>query len=180
MGREVRRVPANWAHPYDMTEHRAVLRPLLDGDLAKLQAEWDVASAKWQEGLCDDYHGGWEPRGSSRDYETYEEWDGKRPVAEDYMPQWPESERTHYQMYETCSEGTPISPVCASPEELAHWLADNEASACGSIGASYEGWLRVCKGGFAPSMVLQNGVVKSGVEGCNIPKDPEEILPSIY
>jgi len=48
-------------------------------------------------------------------------------------------------MYETCTEGTPISPAFATPEELARWLADNEASAFGGMTASYEGWLRTIK-----------------------------------
>ena len=43
----------------------------------------------------------------------------------------PIEERTHYQMYETCTEGTPISPVMETPENLARWLADNGASAFG-------------------------------------------------
>lgn len=49
---------------------------------------------------------------------SYEEYAGPRPDASDYMPDWPEAERTHYQMYENTSEGTPISPVMATPEDL--------------------------------------------------------------
>lgn len=44
------------------------------------------------------------------------------------MPRWSAKKRTHLQMYETCSEGTPISPVMATAEELAHWLADKLAA----------------------------------------------------
>ena len=80
------------------------------------------------------------------------------------MPDWPETERTHYQMYETTTEGTPISPVMSSPEELARWLVDNEADAFAGQPASYEAWLRMCRGGYAPSMVITNGVIESGVE----------------
>lgn len=82
------------------------------------------------------------------------------------MPQWTDVERTHYQMYETVSEGTPISPVKESPEALALWLTDNHASAGPfSNNATYEQWLRVCNGGYAPSMIISNSVIKSGVEG---------------
>ena len=49
-----------------------------------------------------------------------------------HMPHWPIKRRTHWQMYETVSEGTPISPVMATAEELARWLADNHANACGT------------------------------------------------
>ena len=81
------------------------------------------------------------------------------------MPSWPEEERTHYQMYETTSEGTPISGVFESPELLAHWLADEGASAFAGQGADYESWLRVANGGYACSAVLADGVMESGVTG---------------
>ena len=48
---------------------------------------------------------------------------GDPPEA--FTPDWPDSERTHWQMYEQTSEGTPISPVMESPEALARWLVDN-------------------------------------------------------
>jgi len=80
------------------------------------------------------------------------------------MPTWTPEEATHYQMYETCSEGTPISPPCATVEELARWLADNKASACGSMTATYEQWLAMRITGSAPAMVVDNGHVRSGVE----------------
>ena len=37
-------------------------------------------------------------------------------------------QRTHFQYYETVSEGTPISPIFASQEALAHWLVNHENS----------------------------------------------------
>lgn len=68
-------------------------------------------------------------------------------------------------MYQTTSEGTPISPVMETPEELAQWLVDNNASAFAKSTASYEAWLRICLGGWAPSMIVDQDGVKSGVEG---------------
>jgi hypothetical protein len=70
-----------------------------------------------------------------------------------------------WQMWETCSEGSPISPVFKTPEELAHWLADTGASSFGSQTSSYESWLGMIVGdGWSPSMVIENGVCKSGVD----------------
>lgn len=46
-----------------------------------------------------------------------------------------------WQMWETTSEGSPISPVFETPEALAHWLADTGASSFGWMTSSYEGWL---------------------------------------
>ncbi len=80
------------------------------------------------------------------------------------MPAWLPEQRTHFMMYETTSEGTPISPAFAKPEELARWLADNGASALENMKASYEDWLRVARGGFAPSAVMGASGMRSGVE----------------
>ena len=157
MGREVRRVPANWQHPKD---ERGRFIPLFDGvDYERRANDWDEGAAKWARGEFPDY------ADEESKKLTYEEWDGERLTAEDYMPNWPDSERTHYMMYEDTSEGTPISPAFATPEELAQWLADTGASAFGSSTASYEAWLRVAKGGYAPSAVYtpEHGL-QSGVE----------------
>ena len=140
MGREVRRVPANWQHP---TDNKGRHHPLFDGSYAEHAREWDGEAAHWERGMVRDYDtGGWKPKPPSAiGLRSFVEWHGERPVPEDYMPDWPESERTHWQMYETCTEGTPISPAMESPEALARWLADNGASAFGSSTASYDAWL---------------------------------------
>ena len=52
-------------------------------------------------------------------------------------------EATHYQMYETTTKGTPISPVLKTPEKLAKWLADNNANGGSGIKLNYEDWLEV-------------------------------------
>ncbi len=69
-----------------------------------------------------------------------------------------------YQMWENTSEGSPISPVMATPGELARWLADNGASAFGSMTATYEQWLGMIEAKWAPSAVIEGGVMKSGVQ----------------
>lgn len=62
------------------------------------------------------------------------------------------------------SEGSPISPVCDSPESLATWLADNGASSFGSSTATYDQWLGMIKAGWAPSAVSSSNGMQSGVE----------------
>lgn len=70
-----------------------------------------------------------------------------------------------FQMWETTSEGSPISPVFETAEKLAHWLADNNASAFGGDGASYETWLAMIGRGWAPSAVFTSDKgLRSGVE----------------
>jgi hypothetical protein len=71
------------------------------------------------------------------------------------MPDWDDPADLYYMMYETCSEGTPISPAFKTPEELARWLADNEASAFADQTATYEQWLSMIRGpGSSCSAVL--------------------------
>lgn len=164
MGREVRRVPADWQHPKHVCtglrgpEER--YKPIEPGERYQPAVDrWDEECANWKAGVRPDYCDAQEGRALS-----YEQWGGQRPHRDDYMPDWPAEQRTHLMMYEDTSEGTPISPAFAAPEELARWLADTNASAFGRDGASYEGWLRVAKGGWAPSMVVADGVVASGVD----------------
>lgn len=82
-----------------------------------------------------------------------------------------------WQMWETTSEGSPISPVFASPEELARWLADTGASAFGPLHESYESWLKMIKGsGWAPSGVIDSrGEIRSGVAAAAERADSEDI-----
>jgi len=168
MGREVRIVPADWQHPKNA---RGNYMPLLEGPWSKHVAEWDLAAAKWAEGFEEDFSD-WKPdapvKWKLRDADTlkyalYSDYAGSRPRKKDYMPEFAPGTANHLMMYEDCTEGTPISPSFATPEELAHWLADNNASACGREGATYEQWLRVCQGGYAPSMVLDANGLRSGV-----------------
>lgn len=75
------------------------------------------------------------------------------PDPADYMPRWSTDERTHLQMY--CrSSGTPMSPVCATPEELAAWLTEHGARAFDELTASYDEWLAIITIGTAPPVAL--------------------------
>lgn len=142
MGREVRRVPKDWQHPKD---ERGSFIPKLDRSYADAAREFtEKVNADGLQAAMD--------------------WFGSAPEAERYMPDWPESERTHLMMYEDTSEGTPISPAFETPEELARWLADNNASAFGGMTATYEQWLAVARRGWAPSAIISNGYLMSGVE----------------
>lgn len=171
MGREVRLVPADWQHPKAFNSYRQRMEyvPLHDSrgrTYATEAAEWDEGWAKWQEGLCRDYGEGeqWKPVDEEDRHTRYTDYAGPRPSPDDYMPNWPDEQRTHLMMYEDTSEGTPISPAFETPEELARWLADNGASSFGSDTATYEQWLPMCRGGWAPSMVMSGGRLMSGVE----------------
>lgn len=160
MGREVRMVPPDWQHPTEWKQDWRTgkpdlrFRPLHDANYAERAAEWDEEAAAWANGLKRDYaNNGWQSKGAD-DTETYSDYAGERPCEADYMPAFAPGTATHLTMYEDTSEGTPISPAFATPEELAHWLADNNASAFGGDGATYEQWLAMIKRGWAPSMIM--------------------------
>jgi hypothetical protein len=138
MGREVRKVPVSWEHPRNDK-----------GKYIPMHEHFPYNEEEIKEGLRD----GWLK-------------DEPPNYGCDVMPQWPVAERTHYQMYEDTTEGTPVSPVMDTPEKLARWLADNGASAFASQTASYEAWLSMIKRGSVPSaMIVPGKGVISGVEG---------------
>jgi hypothetical protein len=132
MGREVRKVPPTWEHPEN--------KPLRGRSFEEDAEKWDIQKIAWDCGLY--LSNGELKRRDSSMPDSFDDWDGKRPEKEDYMPNWPESERTHYQMYETTTLGTPISPPMPTIDSLAHWLADNNASAAADFTCTYEEWLR--------------------------------------
>lgn len=82
---------------------------------------------------------------------AYDDWEPTLPPAGD-----------GYQIWETVSEGSPISPVFSTPEELARHMAGTKWGA--DDGTPYATWLKFIRGpGWAPSMVMQGGVMQSGV-----------------
>jgi hypothetical protein len=89
-------------------------------------------------------------------YEKYEAWTPTEP------PEGP-----GYQVWETVSEGSPITPVFATPQELARWCVDNQPW---NSNSSYETWLRFIGEGWASSFVAtpETGFV-DGVEAIGKP-----------
>lgn len=85
--------------------------------------------------------------------DAYEAWEPEGP------PEGP-----GYQIWETVSEGSPITPVFATPEELARWKVRHAHGIDGD--ASYDDWLRFIAGpGWAPSaMSSDEGEVVVGVQ----------------
>ena len=149
MGREVRRVPADWRHPKDGNGRYI---PLRKGDYAALAAQWDEGQRKWDLGWIITHSvlaGGpaWRPRDEHTRARTYEEHAGPRPLADAYMPASPAAQRTHWQMYETTTAGTPLSPPCVSAADLAKWLADHHADAGVGMTATEAEWLAMMESG---------------------------------
>jgi hypothetical protein len=80
---------------------------------------------------------------------AYENWKKEEPPTGDA-----------YQIWETVSEGSPISPPFLVPNALAAWMA-----ATYPRDGTQEQWLKFIHGpGWSMSMVVENGKVMSGVE----------------
>lgn len=80
---------------------------------------------------------------------AYEAWESTEPPTGD-----------GWQLWETVSEGSPISPVFASDEGLARWMTENHCTVSGPM-RDLESALRFVRAGWAPSMVVspEAGVV---------------------
>jgi hypothetical protein len=177
MGREIRRVPPNWQHPKS--------EEYPDRDQAMYDRRFDDAAAEWREGLRKWEAGEDDAREEYKNddgtYQEYWEWHGNPPERAYYRP-WRDEEATWYQLWQTVSEGTPVSPPFATKEELAEYLAKNgdtwdqdrckDPRACQTFGLTpgKPGWGKevaynfVMGDGWAPSMVISDGKFMSGVE----------------
>ena len=91
-------------------------------------------------------------------WESFEDYAGARPTDPGlYMPDWPAEARTHWQAYETVTEGTPISPVFPTAEALVEWLVTEARWTRGQAEA-------LVRHGHAMSLVSVGGEVMTGVE----------------
>jgi len=95
--------------------------------------------------------------------EEYENWEPKS---------LPEGEG--YQLWETVSEGSPVTPVFKTSEELAQYLVDNDTSV--TKGTTFEQWMAFIEGpGWAPSLMGPAGDVKPGVQAvADMEEDKDE------
>lgn len=102
---------------------------------------------KW--GVCKDCKGeGIDPKFKK----AYDDWKKTEPPAGE-----------GYQIWETVSEGSPISPVFANPVALAAWMEKNDDSITSDM--LKEDWLKFIEGsGWSPSLVIENGEVKTGTK----------------
>ncbi len=144
MGRDIREVPEGWEHPLkDGFDYI----PMHDQTLKEAQAEWDQSKLSFK---------------PDEDYESFEDYEGERPTDSDdqYRPEY-DKPADHIQMYENVSEGTPVSPIFKTRQELSEWLVKEK-------GHSKEAAESFCKSGYAPSFVIIGGKMYSGVDTCEV------------
>lgn len=137
MSRELRRVPAGWVHPTKDGEHI----PLRGGSFSAVARAWDNEKADWEQGRGPSW---WPPAAQRTD--TWEQWNGARPISDEYMPDWPQAERTHLQLYECSTEGTPLCEPMASIEEIAHWFSERGEAFASNAEPTHAEWMSFLEG----------------------------------
>ena len=177
MGRQIVKVPANWDHPrMTDTYGRDGFQPMYDSLFSERFAEWLADFDRIRSGDMSDLERECYPLGLG-------EWaNDEAPPDPKYYRTWDDEEAVWWQMWETVSEGTPVSPAFETAEELIEYLAENgdfwDQSRCkkpgwatlwgGTPGVSAWGHERaerfVRGSGYAPSMVIVDGNAMSGVE----------------
>jgi len=134
-----------------------------------MTAIYNMVGVPWEEEPCTWNEKGWREdylfgkchacSGSGRDptmdEEAYEEWSEYEPP-----------EGTGYQLWETVSEGSPVSPVMPTAEAMIEWMVENGD---GNYPVSREAAEKFVLGsGWAPSMVAVGGKLTTGVEASTI------------
>lgn len=99
---------------------------------------------------------------------TRERYEGQRAEAEAWEPTGPPT-GDGWQLWETVSEGSPISPVFDTAEGLAEWMAKNDCTVAGPV-RSVAAAMKFIEAGWAPSFIstpetgLNDGVTHAGLE----------------
>lgn len=128
MGRELRKVPAEWQHPKDENGNYI---PLLGRSFSEDLAEWHQEELMWAKGFRKGFkmlgEKEWIKKEPKHKNISFVDWKGEKPQKEWYMPQWKEKSKTCMQLYQTTSEGIPITPVFKLTEfdELCKYAAKN-------------------------------------------------------
>lgn len=167
MGREIRMVPPNWEHPkekrYDFMRQKEVesYLPMYDRSYLRGITDWIEGHQNWEAGR------NIEREGSGCRY--YAEYEGDPPEIKYYRPDWNPKDMTWYQVYETVSEGTPVTPPFETKEELIKYLVKNGDFWDQDRG--HGGWDRAnaehfVKNEWVPSGMLVNGKFMASRDIC--------------
>lgn len=162
MGREVRMVPPNWEHPKMERYGEMRPQPMYDENFDDVFAAWLENFDRARRGELSDLDKECYPRGLA-------DWlqDEGRPPDPAYYRPWKNEDATWVQVWQTVSEGSPVTPPFATPEELINYLVENgdflDQSRVAEGHQKTAGWNRenaeaFVKSGWAPSlMVVRTG-----------------------
>ena len=165
MGREIRMIPPNWEHPkrkdYDYQKGIVVesFQPMFDTPYIDAITEWIEGHQLWEKG---------KHQYQDKDYKYYAEYNGDPPSFEYYRPNWKPEEMTWFQMYETVSEGTPVSPPFETKKELINYLVEN--GDYWDQKREHGGWNRKSAESFVEKGWSPSGIMIAG-KGLKTPRD---------
>ena len=174
MGREIRNVPPNYVHPVWTAQdapNRGWVgneRSFHDEHITTALADWLDEFDRFRRGDLTDFE---------REYYSGEAalafWmEDNRPPDPEYCRPWRDEEASWFQVWETVSEGSPVSPPFATEDELVEYLAvhgdfwDQKRAKEGRLGVSpgvsNPGWgidaaRAFVKAGSAPSLAIMGG-----------------------
>jgi hypothetical protein len=147
-------------------------QPMFDQRFEDAAEEWKQEFAKWQAGERPSYY----TKKEGEPEPEFWEYHGGPPDRDYYRP-WKDEEATWYQVWQTVSEGSPVSPPFETKEELIEYLVANgdywdqaRRDEGRTTVMDCQPWSRkaaeafVNGPGWAPSMVVDNSGVRSGVE----------------
>ena len=155
MSREIRKVVKGWKHPkYESGEYK----PMYDKDFDTALQEWLEEYKLWK---------------IDPDSQQIEDDIGAPPDPEYYRPKWKEKDMVYFQVYETVSEGSPVTPVFKTKQELTDHLIKHGTywKPTGFTKEQAEGFVKT---GFAPSMIIASGKMYSGIETGELLDNKEE------
>lgn len=167
MGRELVKVPANYQHP-KYTRDDAPFENRI-GDYKALHRDFARALASFQKDI--------DEKGLAEAIE----WHGGGPRRSDYVTFTPE-EGVWFQVWETVSEGTPVTPAFVTRQGLIEYLVingdfwDQNRRREGRTSIPCAPWTReqaeyfVNGDGLAPSMVMIDVKAMAGIEAITVLK----------
>lgn len=154
MGREIRMVPPNWEHPKDDMGNYL---PMLDECMEDALDCWIEGYELWKTGKHE----------AKTDEFEYWEWESDPPQSEYYRPKF-KTDATWFQVYETISEGTPVTPPFKTKDELIDYLCifgDSFDQKRGDNGWLYENAKNFADKGFAMSGMFKDGKFYTARDG---------------
>lgn len=141
LSREVRRVPLDFEHP----RNSRGLQPIFNAFYVPTVRDWLKRRDAWMMGERPE----WFTEREGKPY-TFEEYEDNGPDPDYYYPgeSWPEGAELGICMYESVTEGTPISRIYPDTELGRHEMAVELAGGSGSItdGMTASDWRAVIDG----------------------------------
>lgn len=162
-------VPPHWEHPMVRNEYggKMMTQPMFDQRFEDASAEWKSNFAAWESKTRADR------RNAGRADEEFWEYEPP-PERKNYRP-WHDHEATWFQVWETVSLGTPVTPPFATKQELIEYLVANgdfwdqerrrrrDYSPMPCAPWSREEAERLVNvGGSTPTLVVENGDIRLG------------------